>query len=118
MTPRLEPVVHTSRPTGEDSSGPGRTLLRQTEERGIMGVDEARRLSLYSAARRTLGDREAATLMELVTPSGVELATRADLHALETGLEGRLRGFVLSTVLTVAMAQVALTVSLIVLLQR
>ena len=66
-----------------------------------MAISEARRLALFTAARRTLGDDEAETLMGLVVPAGAEVATRS---------------FVLATVLSVSMAQTALTVSLILLL--
>ena len=66
-----------------------------------MAIGEARRLALFTSARRTLGDDEAETLMGLVVPAGSEIATRS---------------FVLATVLSVSMAQTALTVSLILLL--
>ena len=66
-----------------------------------MAISEARRLALFTAARRTLGDDAAETLMGLVVPAGAEVATRS---------------FVLATVLSVSMAQTALTVSLILLL--
>ncbi len=66
-----------------------------------MAISEARRLALFTAARRTLGEDEVETLMGLVVPAGSEIATRS---------------FVLATVLSVSTAQTALTVSLILLL--
>ncbi|MEY3019697.1 MAG: hypothetical protein RLZZ272_681 [Actinomycetota bacterium] len=83
-----------------------------------MAVTEGRRLALFEAARRSFGEPEAETLMDLVAPAGAQLATREDLAGLESRVVGNLRGFALSLVLTTAMAQTALTVSLVLLLQR
>ena len=63
-----------------------------------MSVDEARRHRLYEAIRQTIGEDEAATLMEYLPPVGwADVATRADLERFEAvtraefeRLEGRL----------------------------
>ena len=52
-----------------------------------MAVEEGRRIALHRAATESWGEEVADTLVELVAPSGQELATRADirgvLHAME-----------------------------------
>lgn len=64
-----------------------------------MAVDEARRHALHESARRTFGDDQGDTLMEMLPPVGwADVATKhdvillkQDLHALEERLELRLR---------------------------
>jgi hypothetical protein len=46
-----------------------------------MTVEERRRIALHRAAAGTWGEEVADTLVELVAPSGHELATRADIEA-------------------------------------
>jgi len=75
-----------------------------------MTVSHTRRLALFEAVRRTLGAAEAETLMEVVLPAGADVATKADV--------ARLRAWFATILLTVSLAQTALTVSLIVALQR
>jgi hypothetical protein len=56
-----------------------------------MPVDDRRRLALHDAVRRTLGEDEASTLMELLPPIGwADIATKHDLAALEQRLLGRI----------------------------
>ena len=58
-----------------------------------MAVDETSRLRLFDAARRTLGEDEAETLMSGLAPSGIDwthAATKSDLRELEERLEHRL----------------------------
>ena len=45
-----------------------------------MAVEERRRIALHRAAAATWGEEVADTLVELVAPSGHELATRADIE--------------------------------------
>ena len=75
-----------------------------------MAVNEARRLALFDAARRTFGAEEAETLMEIVDPAGADVATKADVAGL--------RAWFSTALLTAWLAQAALTVSLVVVLQR
>jgi hypothetical protein len=56
-----------------------------------MTVEERRRIALHRAAAGTWGEEVADTLVELVAPSGHELATRADVAALRADVDG-LRG--------------------------
>jgi hypothetical protein len=74
-----------------------------------MTATHARRLALFAAARRTLGAQEAETLMEIVVPAGADLATKADVAGL--------RAWFSTVLFTIALAQTALTVSLLVALQ-
>jgi hypothetical protein len=55
-----------------------------------MAVEERRRIALHRAASGTWGEEVADTLVELVAPSGHELATRADLEAFEHRMDERL----------------------------
>ena len=58
-----------------------------------MPVDESRRHRLYEAARRLIGEEEAATLMEYLPPVGWgDVATRRDLELLEARLDARIEG--------------------------
>ena len=53
-----------------------------------MAVDERGRHALHEAARRELGDEEAATLMELLPPVGwADVATKRDLDVLRVEME-------------------------------
>jgi hypothetical protein len=45
-----------------------------------MAVEERRRIALHRAASEAWGEEVADTFMELVAPSGHELATRADIQ--------------------------------------
>ena len=45
-----------------------------------MAVEERRRIALHRAAAESWGEEVADTLVELVAPSGHELATRADIR--------------------------------------
>jgi hypothetical protein len=54
-----------------------------------MTVEERRRIALHRAAAGTWGEEVADTLVELVAPSGHELATRADLQAFERRMDQR-----------------------------
>jgi hypothetical protein len=54
-----------------------------------MAVEERRRIALHRAAAGTWGEEVADTLVELVAPSGHELATRADVQALERRMDER-----------------------------
>ena len=47
-----------------------------------MTVEERRRIALHRAAAATWGEEVADTLVELVAPSGHELATRDDIHGI------------------------------------
>ena len=60
-----------------------------------MAVEERRRIALHRAAAETWGEEVADTLVELVTPSGHELATRADIQgvlAAMAAMDERLTG--------------------------
>lgn len=48
-----------------------------------MAVDERRRHQLYEALAGLLGAEATATMMELLPPSGTEVATRADIDGLD-----------------------------------
>jgi chromosome segregation ATPase len=54
-----------------------------------MAVDERRRSELFERLAATIGSDQAATMFELLPPAGTEVATRADLDALEGRLERR-----------------------------
>jgi hypothetical protein len=54
-----------------------------------MTVEERHRIALHPAAARTWGEEVADTLVERVAPSGHELATRADVEALDRRLDAR-----------------------------
>jgi hypothetical protein len=54
-----------------------------------MAVEERRRIALHRAAAGTWGEEVADTLVELVAPSGHELATRADVQTLERRMDER-----------------------------
>jgi hypothetical protein len=55
-----------------------------------MTVDERNRLQLAEAAKRSLGDDEGITLMELLPPVGwADVATKQDLAALEGRIDAR-----------------------------
>jgi hypothetical protein len=47
-----------------------------------MAVEERRRIALHRAAAESWGEEVADTLVELVAPSGHELATRADIRGI------------------------------------
>ena len=47
-----------------------------------LAVSEPQRLALHAAARRTLGEEEADTLMALSPPANTDIATRQDLDVL------------------------------------
>ena len=51
-----------------------------------MAVSEPERLALYEAARRTLGEKEAATLMSFSPPANTDIATRQDLDVVRSDL--------------------------------
>lgn len=60
-----------------------------------MAVEERRRIALHRAASETWGEEVADTLVELVAPSGHELATRADIQgvlAAMAAMDERLTG--------------------------
>ena len=64
-----------------------------------MAVEERRRIALHRAAAASWGEEVADTLVDLVAPSGHELATRqgidgglAALDAMEQRLQAQLRG--------------------------
>ena len=60
-----------------------------------MAVEERRRIALHRAAAETWGEEVADTLVELVAPSGHELATRADIQgvlAAMAAMDERLTG--------------------------
>jgi hypothetical protein len=46
-----------------------------------MAVSDAKRLKLYEQARAHWGEETAEVLMEVVVPSGQDMATKADLAA-------------------------------------
>jgi hypothetical protein len=52
-----------------------------------MTVEERRRIALHRAAAGTWGEEVADTLVELVAPSGHELATRADIEGTHAAIE-------------------------------
>ncbi|MFO7777286.1 MAG: hypothetical protein R6V28_02930 [Nitriliruptoraceae bacterium] len=52
-----------------------------------MTVEERRRIALHRAAAESWGEEVADTLVELVTPSGHELATRADIRGVLDAME-------------------------------
>ena len=54
-----------------------------------MPIEERRRLALHQHASATWNEEVADTLMELVTPSGHEVATKQDLDRLEERLDRR-----------------------------
>jgi crotonobetainyl-CoA:carnitine CoA-transferase CaiB-like acyl-CoA transferase len=54
-----------------------------------MTVEERRRIALHRAAAGTWGEEVADTLVELVAPSGHELATRADVQGFERRMDER-----------------------------
>jgi hypothetical protein len=63
-------------------------------ERKTMSVDERSRLQLAEAAKRTLGDDEGITLMELLPPVGwADVATKHDLAGLESRIDARFDRF-------------------------
>lgn len=56
-----------------------------------MAVDEAARHQLYTRLAETLGDQPTSTLMSLLPPVGwADVATKEDLHALESTLRGEM----------------------------
>jgi hypothetical protein len=57
-----------------------------------MAVDEDRRSRSYERLAAAIGRDEAVTLFELLPPPHTDLATRADLEALEVRIEERFRG--------------------------
>jgi phage-related minor tail protein len=52
-----------------------------------MAVEEGRRIALHRAATASWGEEVADTLVELVAPSGHELATRADIRGVLDAME-------------------------------
>jgi hypothetical protein len=64
-----------------------------------MTIDHRRRLELYEAARRNLGEDAAGTLMVLLPVDHSELATRRDLDGLRAEF-GELRGEVRAEIAT------------------
>jgi hypothetical protein len=52
-----------------------------------MTVEERRRIALHRAAAESWGEEVADTLVELVAPSGHELATRADIRGVLDAME-------------------------------
>lgn len=57
-----------------------------------MAVNERTRHALYEAARRTLGDEPAETLMEMLPPTGwADVATKHDLAALREWCDLRIQ---------------------------
>jgi len=57
-----------------------------------MAVSDARRLLVYEQARAHWGEQPAEVLMELVVPTGQDMATRADLDAAVGVLTARMDG--------------------------
>jgi hypothetical protein len=55
-----------------------------------MAVDERRRNALFQAVARALGEDPAVTMFELLPPPETDLATTADLDALEERLGARI----------------------------
>ena len=53
-------------------------------------VDERRRSDLYQTVSEVLGEEPAATMFELLPPPATEVATRQDLHGIETRLGARI----------------------------
>jgi hypothetical protein len=53
-----------------------------------MAVSDARRLKVYEQARAHWGEETAEVLMELVVPSGQDMATRAGIERLEARMDG------------------------------
>jgi hypothetical protein len=53
--------------------------LRSTPEGATMAVSDARRLQVYEQAREHWGEGPAEALMELVVPSGQDMATKVDI---------------------------------------
>jgi hypothetical protein len=53
-----------------------------------LAVSEPQRLALHAAARRTLGEEEADTLMALSPPANTDIATRQDLDVLRAEMKG------------------------------
>ena len=52
-----------------------------------MPVEEPRRIALHRAAADSWGEEVADTLVELVTPAGHEMATRADIQTVLTAMD-------------------------------
>jgi hypothetical protein len=52
-----------------------------------LAVEERRRIALHRAAAASWGEEVADTLVDLVAPSGHELATRADIEGILAALE-------------------------------
>jgi hypothetical protein len=52
-----------------------------------MAVEERRRIALHRAAAASWGEEVADTLVDLVAPSGHELATRADIQGILAAME-------------------------------
>ena len=52
-----------------------------------MAVEEHRRIALHRAATESWGEENADTLVDLVTPAGHEMATRADIQTVLSALE-------------------------------
>ena len=52
-----------------------------------MAVEEPRRIALHRAAAESWGEENADTLVDLVTPAGHEMATRADIRTVLSALE-------------------------------
>lgn len=52
-----------------------------------MAVEERRRIALHRAAAQSWGEEVADTLVELVAPSGHELATRADVQGVLSAMD-------------------------------
>ena len=57
-----------------------------------MAVSDARRLKVYEQAREHWGEETAEALMELVVPSGQDMATKADVEAAVVALCARVDG--------------------------
>lgn len=57
-----------------------------------MAIDDRRRLQLYEAARTSLGDDAAGTLMELLPVDQSQFATRHDVATLGAELRGEFAG--------------------------
>ena len=52
-----------------------------------MAVEEHRRIALHRAATESWGEENADTLVDLVTPAGHEMATKADIQTVLSALE-------------------------------
>jgi hypothetical protein len=61
--------------------------LRSTPEGATMAGSDARRLQVYEQAREHWGEGPAEALMELVVPSGQDMATKADIERLEARMD-------------------------------